>query len=415
MSDRMSESMPDPSLNQPMALAQGGKNGWRTPRRAVAAMFILNGALYGIWASRVPAIAQMHQLSEAVLGFLLLSMCAGAIAAFPVAGRLSDQYGSAKVTKGIALLYGLTLVGLALSPTVWMLAVALFLFGAAHGSMDVTMNAWAGEVERHVGRSIMSSFHAMWSLGAGLGAASGYLAVHLGAVPMTHFLVGAVVTLSLTLPLGFIHWNSPVKAPEASTEADARKKPPLFALPRGVLALVGIIGFCSAIGEGGMGDWSAVFLVQVAKVDEGTAALGFAVFSSMMVMMRLAGDFVIAKLGPVRAARLSSLLAAFGSLLAISVGTLPAALIGFAFMGLGYAFIFPLAFSRAANDDHLSPGAAIASVATFSYGGGLLGPVLIGFLADIFSIRWAFLTLSALAISIFALAPNLKPPLRRGD
>ena len=388
--------------------------GLRTPRRAVIAMFFLNGSLYGIWASRVPAIAEMHKLSESLLGILLLSMAAGAIISFPLAGKMVDRYGSADVTKKIAFLYGATLVALAIAPNVWLLGLSLFLFGAAHGSMDVSMNAWAGEVEKHLGKPIMSSFHAMWSLGTGAGAASGFFAVRLSAEPMSHFLVAASLCLTLSLYFGLIDWQSPAASQkEQPAENDAKRKP--FPLPQGALALAGIMGFCSALGEGAMADWSAIFLVQVTLVDEGIAALGFATFSVVMVIMRLLGDKIIAHLGAVRSAQMSSLAAICGTLLAILVGTLPAALVGFALMGVGYALIFPLIFSRAANDDTLSPGAAIASVATFGYGGGLLGPVLIGFLADIFFIRWAFLLLSALAIVIAILAPVLASPAKRAD
>ena len=400
------------TLQQPIRYGGG-----RTPRRAVVAMFFLNGSLYGIWASRVPAIAEMHQLSESLLGILLLSMAAGAIVSFPLAGKLVDLYGSADVTKKISFAYGATLVALAVAPNVWLLGLSLFLFGAAHGSMDVSMNAWAGEVERHLKKPIMSSFHAMWSLGTGAGAASGYFAVRLGAEPMVHFLVAASFCLALSLYFGLIPWDSPKNSSKQEEEqggpeqgASPKRKKQLFPLPQGALAIAGIIGFCSALGEGGMADWSAIFLVQVTSVDEGIAALGFATFSVVMVVMRLVGDKIITRLGVVRSARMSSFAAICGSLLAILAGTLPAALCGFALMGVGYALVFPLIFSRAANDDKLPPGAAIASVATFGYGGGLLGPVLIGFLADIFFIRWAFLLLSALAVLIAILAPVLEPP-----
>ena len=380
--------------------------GLRTPRQAVSAMFMLNGVFFGMWASRVPAIAQIHQLSETLLGFLLLSMCAGAIVAFPTTGSLVERYGSAAVTKAIVVLFSITLVGLAFAPNVWLLAVALFAFGAAHGAMDVSMNAWAGEVEKARGKPIMSSFHAMWSLGSGLGAATGFLAVHLALSPTLHFLIGGAIALILALPFGYIAWDSPKRAKIVG------EKRPLFVIPKGTLALVGLMGLCAGLGEGGMGDWGAIFLVQVADVNQGTAALGYTCFSVAMVTMRLAGDVVIARLGAVRAARLSGLLAAAGSLLAVSVATAPAIFIGFAMMGLGYAFVVPLAFSRASNDDTMSPGPAIAAVATFGYGGGLIGPVVIGLLADAISIRWAFLLLSSLAILIVVLAPNMAPQKR---
>ena len=390
-----------------------GLSGLRTPRRAVAAMFMLNGGLYGIWASRVPAIAEIHSLSEGILGLLLLSMAAGAIVSFPLAGRLSDLFGSAWFTKRVAFVYGATLVALALAPNTWTLAVALFLFGAAHGSMDVSMNAWAGEVERMLGRPVMSSFHAMWSLGTGLGAASGYWAVRLGAEPTSHFLIGAALGLALTLPLGLIPWQTVPPAPKAAQGA-TEKRASFLVIPTGALALAGIMGFCSALGEGGMADWSAIFLVQVAGTNQAVAALGFATFSVIMVTMRLLGDQVITRLGAVRAARVSGMAAALGVLLAVGFANLPAALLGFALMGFGYALIFPLIFSRAANDDHLTPGAAIAAVATFGYGGGLIGPVLIGFLAELFSLRWAFAVLAGLAFVIVLLAGSLAPPAIKG-
>ncbi|WP_316858449.1 MFS transporter [uncultured Cohaesibacter sp.] len=376
----------------------------RTPRRAVTAMFLLNGALFGIWASRVPAISQSLGLSESLLGILLLSMCAGAVSSFPVAGRVCDRYGSAQVTKSIAFTYGLTLVMLALAPNAILLALALYLFGAAHGAMDVSMNAWAAEVQKKKGKPIMSSFHAMWSLGSGLGAASGFLAIKLQATPTVHFLVAGALILALTLPFAFIPWESPRHKKKEG------EKSHIFILPKGVMILVGLLGLCAGIGEGAMGDWSAIFLVQVALVDESHAALGFACFSVTMVAARLAGDMIIAKLGAVKTAKLSGLVVTMGSLLAITAATFPAILIGFAMMGLGYASLVPLIFSRAAMDDQMSPGTAIASVATFGYGGGLIGPVVIGFLADLFSIRWAFVLLSCLAVMIVILAPNLAPP-----
>ncbi|WP_319411862.1 MFS transporter [uncultured Cohaesibacter sp.] len=380
--------------------------GLRTPRRAVSAMFMLNGAFFGMWASRVPAIAQIHQLSESLLGLLLLSMCAGAILSFPTTGHLVERHGSAAVTKAVALLYGVTLTGLAFAPNSLLLAAALFAFGAAHGAMDVAMNAWAGEVEKARGKPIMSSFHAMWSFGSGMGAATGFLAVQMALSPTLHFLIGGALGLLLALPFGFISWASPRR------EKRAGEKQPLFVLPKGALALVGLMGLCAGLGEGAMGDWGAIFLVHVAQANEGTAALGYSCFSVTMVIMRLAGDYIIGKLGAVRAARMSGFLAASGSLLAISVATMPAIFIGFAMMGLGYAFVVPLAFSRASNDDTMSPGPAIAAVATFGYGGGLIGPVAIGLLADALSIRWAFLLLSSLALLIILLAPNLTPPKR---
>ncbi len=371
----------------------------RTAWLAVAAMFFLNGALFGIWASRIPAVAEAYDLSHAQLGFLLLFLAGGAVCAFPLAGKAIDRYGAAPTTRVIALLYPLSLIVLPLAPGFVALAGALFLFGAAHGAKDVAMNGWGAEVERRFDRPVMSTFHAMWSLGAGLGALSGVLATWAGLGFGLHFLLASVAVTLPCLWLARIPWES-----GRSDTTDA----PLFALPSGVLLLVGVMAFCAALGEGAMADWSAVYLRDVAGVTESRAALGYAVFSVAMVVVRLAGDQIIRRLGPVMAARIGGVFAVAGSLTVVLAPALATALPGFALMGVGYAVIMPLAFSRAANDPNIPPGQALASVATLGYGGMLLGPPVIGALAGLVSLRLSFLLLVALSCLIVVLAGSLR-------
>ena len=378
----------------------------RKARRAVIAMFILNGALFGIWASRIPAIAETHGLGPGQLGLLLLLLAVGAIIAFPLAGRGADRYGANLITWRVAIAYTITLFLIALAPGTPWLAAALFLFGAAHGAMDVAMNAWAGEVERRAGRPLMSSFHAMFSLGAGLGAGSGYLAVTAGFSVPVHFIsVGAVLAV-IALPLAKIQWQSDLRP--------AGEAAPVFSLPKGGLLAVGFVAFCAALGEGAMADWSGIFLMFATGVTEAHAALGYAVFSVAMVVMRLLGDRVIQRLGPVVAAGLAGITASAGATIAVVLASFPAALTGFALMGLGYAVIMPLAFTGAANDPHVPPGAAIAGVSTLGYGGFLTGPPLIGFIAEATSIRLAFAVLAAFALLIALMAGALRP-IQRSD
>ena len=153
-----------------------------------------------------------------------------------------------------------------------------------------------------------------------------------------------------------------------------------------------------------MADWSAIFIVLVAHVDEARAALGFTAFSIAMVAMRLLGDRVTTAFGPVTTARFAGLTAATGLVIAVGFGTYEMILAGFILAGFGFAVIIPLVFTRAANDPHISPGAAIASVSTLGYGGLLLGPPLIGFVADVTDIQTAFLIMAALVVSIVLMA-----------
>ncbi|WP_281972794.1 MFS transporter [Ruegeria faecimaris] len=368
--------------------------------RAVAAMFILNGALFGIWASRIPAVRDHLDLSHEALGYGLLFMAAGAVCSFPVTGRLTDRFGAVVITRIIAILYTASLILLAFAGSFWALAFFLFVFGAFHGSMDVAMNAWAAEVERAYDRPVMSSFHAMWSLGAGLGALSGFGAVQADLTVMQHFLLAGGLVVGLTLALSRVQWNSRRVAPSGGA---------VFALPSGGLILVGFFALCGALGEGAVADWSAIFLRDVTGAPESVAALGFAVFSVTMVAFRLAGGVVIARFGPTATARFGGVCAALGVLAVVSADGPGIALVGFGLMGLGYAVIMPVAFSRAANDPHVPPGQAIASVATLGYGGLLIGPPLIGFLAEMLTLRVAFMALLPLAVFIVLLSGALRP------
>lgn len=371
----------------------------RRARLAVSAAFALNGALLGAWASRVPAVRDRFELSEGALGLMLLVMGVGALLSFPLAGSMADRRGAYPVACLLACFYLLTIVAIGLAPVPLALAAALFAFGACHGAMDVAMNSWAAEVERASGRSIMSSFHAMWSLGAGLGAAGGWLATRAGLSLDAHFALTALAVALVFGPLIRTRWDSRRSAPGA--------KGPVFALPRGALVLVGVVALAAGLGEGAAADWSAVFLADVVGTTQSQAALGYAIFSATMVAMRLCVDGLITRFGPVATARAAGLFAALGTALVVGPATLPLTLAGYVLIGMGYAAVIPMAFSRAAADPDVPAGQAIASVATLGYGAMLMGPPAIGFLAELTSLRLALALVGAAALAITALAPVL--------
>lgn len=370
----------------------------RTPWRAIAAMFFLNGALFGIWASRIPAFKSRFGLDDGMLGLLLLCLAAGAIVSFPLAGRLSDRFGAARLTRLAAQAYVLALVLLPFASTPFMLGAALVFFGMTHGAMDVAMNGWGAEVESRLGRPIMSSLHAAFSLGAGLGAASGYLTIALDMNVSLHFWLFGIGLGALTLSLAAIAWPRPTPHPGATT----------FALPHGALVLVGIIALCASMGEGAMADWSAVFLNTISGMSQAQAALGYAAFSTAMVLMRLAGDRLVMRFGPVVILQASGVVSGIGVSCALLGGASGMSIAGFAMVGLGYANVMPIAFSRAANDPVMPSGQAIAAVATLGYGGMLMGPPIIGYIASFTSLATSFMLLFPLACVIIALASSVR-------
>jgi len=370
--------------------------------QAISIMFFLNGALFGAWASRIPAIATRFSLDTGSLGLLLLAMAFGAIVSFPLAGAYSEKLGAGRLTRLLAVAYALSLLMIPLASTVPVLALAIVVFGATHGAMDVAMNAWAGEVERDLKTSVMSGFHAMFSLGAGLGAATGFVAVRFDTTVLVQFTTVALCVLLAALSIA---GRPAAKIQPPSVRASSGT---LFVLPRGAIILVGLVAFGTSLGEGAMADWSAVYMVMVASSDPAIAALGYATFSIVMVTFRLLGDRIVSQLGAVTTVRFSALGSLLGVLLAVAGATPLWTLAGFALMGAGYAIVMPLVFSRAANDPNIAPGPAIAGVAMLGYGGMLAGPPVIGFLAELAGLRMAFALLGLLALLSVGFAGQLK-------
>ena len=373
--------------------------------QAVAGVFTFCGALFGTWASRIPAFKSEFALDAAGLGILLLALAAGAIASFPLAGALSDRLGARWVTWAAALMYGPALVLLGFASDLSGLAIGLFLFGFLHGAMDVAMNVWGSNVEATLRRPVMSGFHAFFSLGAGIGAGLGGLAANMKLDPSTHLFIAAIIfavpSLIMLVRSGAYRFEfSQVDRPTISNRA--------FLLPKGKLFLVGSIAFCVSVGEGAMADWSAVFLREITLASEGAAALGYTVFSATMVITRISGDKIIARFGPVAVVRGSGIVAALGLFIVVYSTVSGVALMGFALVGIGYAVVMPLVFSRAAQDPHMAPGAAVAAVATLGYGGMLLGPALVGLIAHLMGLSFSIFLLGILATCVVLLASCLK-------
>jgi len=344
----------------------------RWSRSAVAVFFFINGAALASWVPHIPAIKSRHMMSDSQLGLVLLSMAAGSVVALPVAGWLVGRLGSRVMTAaaGVALCLALPLP--VASPSVALLSLSLALLGACNGLLDVSMNAQATEIEQRVGRPIMSSFHALFSLGGVAGAllAGGAMAVGIGDV--AHVRVSALVALSAAV----------VALPGlARPRAAGDHAGPAVARPSGTLLTLGILALLGLMAEGAMADWSALYLHDTLGSSPSVAAVGFAAFSLAMAAGRFTGDALVGKLGPRRVLRGSSALAAVGLGIALLLGHPAIGVVGCALVGLGIANIIPVLFSAAARVPGVPPGQALAAVATTGYLGFLAGPPLIGVVA----------------------------------
>ncbi|WP_240777034.1 MFS transporter [Nonomuraea basaltis] len=366
----------------------------RRERTAVYLLFFLAGAAIGMWTARIPAIKERLGLGDGQFSLALLAIAAGAVIGMTAVGRLVDRHGSYRVMIPAALVQGLALVPAAHAGNLGVLAGSLLLFGIVHGILDVAMNANAVEVERACGRPIMSSFHAVFSIGGFAGATGGGLFAHFELTPAaTFWSVGALIAV---LAFWAARWALR-SAPPGSPASGGRGR-----RPKGIVFL-GVLAFCCLVGEGAAADWSSVYLREDLAASPAFAAAGYAAFSIMMTAGRLAGDRLAARFGPVPLVRCCGLLAAVGLGLALLGGHPVAGVAGFGCFGAGLSCIVPQVFSAAGHRDPAFAGRALAGVASIGYLGFLSGPVFIGAAAELVGLPRA-LAIPALLAAFVALA-----------
>jgi MFS family permease len=372
-----------------------------SPRAAVAAAFLIHSTVSGTWAPRLPAIKESLGLSDGELGTALVGLAIGLLAGTRAAGAPVDRFGSRPVMRVGFPLLAATLLLPGLADSAVALFLALLVLGVASGALDVAMNAQGIEVERHLGRPILSGLHGLWSVGLGLGAGVAALAAALDVDPLEHFaVVAAVLALaSLVFLRGLLPAREHVRA-EASE--DDERVTVRWTLP---LVLLGMIAFCSFVGEGSASDWSAVYMTQELGASQALGAVAFAAFAVTMAAARFAADPLRTRLGNLRLVRGGSLIAAGGLGLGLLIHEPAAGIAGFALLGLGLAPVVPIAFSAAGGLDPRATGRLVGRVATIGYVGSVAGPIMIGWLAEATSLRTSLGLVVLLSLVITASAP----------
>ncbi|XVQ09836.1 MFS transporter [Spirillospora sp. CA-255316] len=376
----------------------------RRARRAVAAVFALNGAVFASWVPRIPEVKAALGLGDAELGAALAGPALGAVIAMAAAGALVVRLGSRPVTRvSLAAFCALpALVGPA--PSGPALFAALAAWGAAMGCLDVAMNSAGMAVQRLYGRPIMSGLHACFSGGALAGVAAGSVAAHLSVPVPVHLAGGGAIALAagLVVTRGLL-----------PADHDAQAHGPALARPTGRLLLLSALAFAALLSEGAVADWSAVYLRETLHTGAGTAGAGYAAFAVAMTVGRLAGDRMVARFGPVRVVGVLGGVSAAALGAALAIGAAPAAFAGLAALGLGLACVVPVVFTAAAHVTD-APGPAIATVSTCGYLGFIAGPPLIGAIAQLIGLGPALGLVAALA-GLMALSARAVRPAARAS
>ncbi len=376
-------------------------------------LFLLYGLILGTWTARIPAVKHRLALSDTQLSVGLLAFAAGAIIGMQVAGRLVDRFGSRTVMFPAVVLDAALLVPPAFAGNLVVLAGCLVAFGAVHGTLNVSMNVNAVEVQRGYGRPIILSCHAVYSVGGFLGAGIGGLFAGAGLGAGATFLgVAAGVLVVAALDRVLVAPSTVDLAPSVVDVEAPAGGGRVGLLAPGVL-LLGLLVFCCLIGEGAAADWSTVYLRDNLGAAEGLATVGYAAFSVMMVAGRLVGDRLSARLGPVTLVRGCGVLAAFGLGAGLLVNDPVAGIIGFGCLGAGLSCIAPQVFSAAGSRDPAVAGQAIARVAGLGFLGFVVGPVVIGFTARLVGLPHALLIPAVLALFVALSATAIRPGTRQ--
>jgi MFS family permease len=367
----------------------------KASRIAIAAFFFSAGVCFASWASRIPDIKVKLQLSDAGLGGVLLALPIGLMVSLPLSGLVVTRFGSRLIVLIAAMLYACVLPLIGLAEEAWHLIIILFLFGFVGNMLNISVNTQAVSLEVVYGRSIMASFHGIWSLAGFTGATIGTAMINFHLTPFQHFLI----VTSAVLVLAIIVHRYTLRQ-DINTDTDR----PLFARPDSTLLKLGLIALCCMICEGAMFDWSGVYFQKVVAVPKGLITVGYTAFMCTMAGGRFIGDWLTTRLGVKIMLQTSGLIIAAGLAIAISFPYLVSATAGFMLVGIGVSSVVPLVYSAAGKSTKFSPGVALAAVSTIGYLGFLAGPPVIGFIAEAASLRWSLALIGVLGFTTTIIA-----------
>ena len=369
-------------------------------RLAVAMYYFAKGLCFASWASRIPDIKTNLDLSPADLGTILFALPFGQLLIIPFSAKIVTRFGSHRVLFWATLFYGFCLTSLGFVTQAWQLAIGLVLFGIALNVTNIAVNTQGVYAEKLFKRTIMSSFHGMWSFAGFTGALIGLAMVSFQFSPLQHF--SCVLILMTILILSNYKYLIRMK------ETQQENKTPFFTKPDKSLLLLGVVGFCCMVSEGVMFDWSGVYFKEIVKAPTNLIILGYASFMIMMALGRFLGDAIILKYGQKLVLQVSGFLISLGLFSAVFFPFLVPATLSFMLVGIGVSTVVPTLFSIAGKYPKLAPSVSITIVSSVSFMGFLIGPPIIGYIAEAFGLRFSFAFIGIFGALIFFLVQKIK-------
>jgi MFS family permease len=369
-------------------------------RWAVSFFYFGMGLVFATWASRIPTIKSELNLSEGELGTILFALPLGQLTMMLFSAKIVTRFGS-NVTLPISiLLYTFSMTNLGLAQTEWQLAIGLYLLGLTANLTNISVNTQGVYTEGLFRRNIMLSFHGVWSMAGFTGALIGLVLLGFNISTYTHFvIVGIAVFVLVATNYTFL-----IKAKESQ---GAAKKQSFFKVDT-TLMWLGIIGFCSMASEGVMFDWSGVYFKDVLQVKGSLSVLGYTSFMIMMALGRFFGDRLTQKIGRKKVMQISGCLISIGLLTAVIFPYLIPATLAFMVVGLGVSTIIPTMLSIAGKHPTIPTSQALTSVSSISFLGFLIGPPVIGHIAEAFGLQFSFAFIGIFGFLIAIMVSKIK-------
>jgi MFS family permease len=363
-------------------------------------LFFAHGLVFSSWASRIPVIKNALSINEAQLGTLLLLMPIGQLSTMVLAGKLISRYGSSQVIKSCFLLYPAFLLLIGLSTSYWALAAVLFFFGISGNLCNIAMNTQAIEIESVTKRTLLSSYHGAWCFAGLVGAVIGLLFININVGTFYHFVFIFILVTGFWLYgkgnlTNIIHKVEP-------------QRPSIFKSVTPTLVGLGVIGFLSMAIEGAMFDWSGVYFQTIVKAPEKLVVLGYTSFILMMTLGRFIGNRVIEKYGKRLVLQSCGILMSSGLFLSVFFPELWACVIAFMIIGLGASLSVPSVYSAVGQVSTVAPSIALSFVSSISFLGFLMGPPLIGYIAEAFDLRYSYGLFACFGLLLTVIAGQMK-------
>lgn len=368
-------------------------------RIAISGLFFLHGLCFSSWGARIPAIQDIHSLSESALGTVLLALPIGLILSMPIAAGFVKRFGSRRTLVFAIIFYGTILTTLGLAQSVLQLMGLLVVFGLASNMVNVALNTQAVEMEVISKKPIMASLHGLWSSAGFVAASIGAYMIGSGVGPFQHFVLIFAVVLVSTLLCG----GSLLPAGEKPKSVPTK----WFQLPDRSLLGLGLLAFLSMICEGAMFDWSGIYFKKVVQAEGAWVGSGYVAFMTTMAGTRFFADGLKERFGLITILRVSGSLVFTGLLISVINPTLGCSLFGFLLVGAGVSAVVPMVFSEAGRSTTMAPSSAIAAVSTIGFLGFLIGPPMIGWIAGVSTLRISFTVIAVLGLCIAVFSPTL--------